>query len=150
MSLTYHRLTKRKFYDVRNRFHRQVTVNPLTCEVYSLYALEQDCEDGYEKAVGSLHEYKKKETLNCLFDLEAIGKSRTRFGIREDTEAVIYISPVQLFKKFGFKKFPDTNTVIITYLGEEYVISFARYLEEMFGDCVAIQLQLKTSKRGGG
>lgn len=146
MSMGLQILQRRKFYGYRKQFYRQVEANSISC-VLTQYAVSAG--DGFDAFVGDSTRSAVSKTVRCLYDLQAVGRQRTDFGIREDTEAVIYISPSSLQKAFGFKKFPDPNKFKIEYRGEEYVISFVRYLEEMFDDCIAIQLELKTSKRGG-
>ena len=139
-------LSRGKFYSVRNRFYRQVESNPITAQLVIHSVADADA---YSAFLGDSNRTSVTKTIRCLYDLQALGSKREAFGIEQDTEAVIHISPVSLFKLFGFYKFPDTNVVTVLFRDREYVISFARYLEEMFGDCISIQLELKTASRGG-
>lgn len=145
MSLKLQILTRNKFYGYRNIFYRQAEANPITATLIQTTA----SGGGFEGFVGDSERTEIRKTIHCLYDLQALTKRRTEFGIQEDTEAVIYISPISLYKLFQFKKFPNTNQYKVIYRDQEYVISFVRYLEEMFGDCIAIQLELKTARRGG-
>jgi len=146
MSLGLQILSKRKFYGYRNLFYRQVEANHLHADLTQVVVSSGNDFDAF---MGDSSRSNLTKRIKCLFDLQAVGRSRTEFGIREDTEVVLYLSPVSLSKIFGFTKFPDPNKIKVNYQGEDYLISFVRYLEEMYGDCIAIQLELKTDRRGG-
>lgn len=146
MSLLNLVLTRSKFTAVRNRFYRQAEANPLTAELI-IYSTSH--ADSYNSFLGDSDRTFETKTVRCLYDLEALGNKRATFGVEQDTEAVLFISPISLFKAFGFYKFPNINQVIVSFRGKRYIISYDRYLEEMYGQCIAIQLELKTEVRGG-
>lgn len=149
MSLTQRVLKKSKFYGYRKIFHRQVEANPIKCELVKVAVSPSNPNDALSNFMGASDRTEISKELRCLYDLNAVSKSREDFGIREDTEAVIIISPISLMKAYNVKKLEDTNSYYVVFRGEKYVISYDRYLEEMFGDSVAIMLELKTARRGG-
>jgi hypothetical protein len=111
--------------------------------------------EGFEAFVGDSKKSTQTKKLPYLFDFEAVGSQREKYGISKDINAVVYIPQASLEQAFGIKKFDDLGSRTsyrnfkIRFKEEDFIIDAVNYLEELYGMCVAIQLNLKTDKKGG-
>lgn len=144
-------LPKREFLGYKDRFHSQVIANPLKALVeYDTPSDTETSSDFYDRIVGGLPVTTVSKDIHVLFDINATGRDRNKFGIQDNISCVLFTSPQELESNFGFWKFPEKAlNVRVLFEGENYLVDTVRYLEEMYGHCISVMLQLKTAKRGG-
>lgn len=142
------RVSRVKFLMYQREFYRQVEANPLFCNL--VISTVETAQSDYDKFIGNSPLTTKTYTVRTLFDFEATGQKREKFGIAEDVDAVIFLSPLSL-KKLGITEDirEIKNRVSIVFKGEPFLIDSVLYLEEMYGSYVAMQLNLKTDFKGG-
>ena len=139
-------VTRRKFLSVREEFHEQVTAQ----QQYIILEWNAVADDtnALDRFRGDSPETVMRRRIKCLFMLNMGAKVREKYGIAEDIRCVAWISPQSVRKSFGREKLPKYKFTVV-FQGERYIIDRARYLEEMYGSYVGLQLELKSDKKGG-
>jgi hypothetical protein len=90
--------------------------------------------------------------FQCFYRWMRNDKMRERSGVETDVDMVIYISPIDLFKKTGSYSIPENYMkafakMRVTFIGEQFEIKKVVEVEPMAVDggrtCIAYQFDLK-------
>ena len=97
--------------------------------------------------------------LKCFYMRNISDKQREKFGVNQDVTAIVYVSPLELEKKFGSITLPDYvrksySQLKISFLEKNYEIDSIIDLEPMHDGtqeiCLAYQINLKTNTGNSG
>lgn len=86
--------------------------------------------------------------LPCLYEKIVHPRQREKYGLPETVDGTIYLSPLQLVPLIGVHTL-DKNLTKVIFHNRDQVINTINYLEEMFDTCVALQIALVDSLKGG-
>lgn len=140
-------VTRRRFLALREEFHDQVSVQQQS--VLLEWNRVSQASNSLDKFRGDSPEFVNRKRIKCLFDLTINAKKREKYGISEDISCVVWLSPIGIKTAFGTQKLPNDYQFTVVFQNERYVIESARYLEEMYGSYIGVQLNLKTDRKGG-
>lgn len=103
----------------------------------------------------SLRSVERELELTCLYQRYLNDKQREKAGVSELVSISIFISPLELEKKYGNFEFPKSVTssysgIAIIFDGQHHEIDSIRYLEpiQRLGKttCIAYQINLRGGK----
>lgn len=141
-----------KFVKFRLSFQKNCESSGLILDMIKITPRSSNSFDSF---IGDSEKTRELKKLPYLFDFEAVGSQREKYGIAKDIDAVVYIPQDNFKKAFGINKFEDLGNrnsyrnFKIRFKDEDFIIDAVNYLEELYGMCIAIQLNLKTDKKGG-
>lgn len=145
-------LSSTHFEKLQNLFFKKVTTccNPasVTFEMLSITS-----PNDYSEFTGDGNRsIDKSFDLKCFYQRNISDKQREKLGVTQDVTDIIYISPLELEKKYGSKNFADIvrNSyagLFVKFLGSRYTLIKIVDLEPMHNGkeyvCLAYQLNLK-------
>jgi len=100
----------------------------------------------------SIRELDKEVELKCFYLRSISDKQREKTGVSQEVTDIVYVSPIELEKKYGTNKFPDYvrnaySNISIEFIGGHYEILDIRELEPMHNGkeyvCLAYQINMK-------
>ena len=97
---------------------------------------------GDNNRVSELYEFQ------ALYEREIPPRTREKYGIPEEVNGVVYLSPLQLIPILGTFKLNMYKTKV-HFAGSVQVIQKIEYLEPLYDSCIGIQLFLQDSLKGG-
>lgn len=145
-------VTKNKFLQYQNMFYKKLQQTPykIQLEVVTVQKLEPTEEFSMDAFVGDSPRTSKFYKFRALYEKEISNRIREKYGLPQEVNGVVYLSPKQLIPKFGDYHL-DWNRTKIHFEGRTQVIDKVVYLEEFkeYGSCVGIQVFVKDDLKGG-
>lgn len=132
-------LTKDKFLQYQKAFYNKAIESPMSA-TFNILAVASTTEfDTFigEEAVTTA----KTFSLPCLYEYNAFENTRKDFGLDEDSQATIYVSPLQL-EKVNTTFLVDHKLTEIVFLDKTYIINSVTYKENLFATCLAVEIKL--------
>lgn len=145
-------VTKNRFLQYQNMFYKKLLSTPykIQLEVITIQEVEPTEEFSMDAFVGDSPRVSKFYKFRVLYEKEISNRTREKYGLPQEVNGVVYLSPKQLTPKFGDYHL-DWNKTKIHFEGRTQVIDKIVYLEEFkeYGSCVGIQIFVKDDLRGG-
>ncbi len=131
-----------KFNKYKATFHNKVSTSPkvATFVVTTLTGSDADSLKSFMGSSGTRQSSTK--VFNVLFNKQALSYERGKPGIDSQFTGVVYVSPDQLVNAYGTYKVNGYVTRIIIDT-EEFIVDNINYLEELYGSCIAVEINLK-------
>ena len=135
-------LPAQKFFAYQDRFFQQVMNLP---PVVTFYYNTASGGDAYEIFTGQQTRSQEGVAIHCLYKRQLNDYQRTKYGIDEDVQAVIYVPPQILAQIFGTFQL-DYKRINIMFSDlkndEVYVVRRMVYLEPLYDSCLAVSYHL--------
>lgn len=145
-------VTKNRFLQYQNMFYKKLLSTPykIQLEVVTIQKVEPTEEFSMDAFVGDSPRASKFYTFRSLYEKEISNRTREKYGLPQEVNGVVYLSPKQLIPKFGDYHL-DWNRTKIHFEGRTQVIDKIVYLEEFkeYGSCVGVQIFVKDDLKGG-
>lgn len=142
------RLNRHIFNSVAKTFHNRVQISPneVTLKIYA--PLKN--EFSYSEFVGESAieiENSNVVTVKALYNREVSPKTRSKYGLDENANAVIYLSPKDLYERIGRWNFSETE-ISVNFLGVEYLVYKIFYDGHVpeFSNCISVTMVLTSVK----
>ena len=85
--------------------------------------------------------------FNCLFENSAESFTFENSGVSATFDGIIYLSPEQLIPIYGTFRI-DKLVTLVRLNNVVFQMESIRYLEELYDDCIAVELKLTDAIRG--
>lgn len=145
-------VTKAKFLQYQEMFYKKLLRTPYTIqlEVVTVQVAKPTDEFSMEAFVGDSPRTSKFYEFRALYEKEIPNRVREKYGIPQEVNGIVYLSPKQLTPKLGDYHL-DWNRIKVHFEGRTQVIDKVVYLEEFkeYGSCVGVQLFVKDDLKGG-
>lgn len=145
-------ITKSRFLKYQEVFYRKLMQIPykVQLEVVSVEPLGNTEEFSMEAFVGDSPRTSKFYEFRALYEKEISNRVREKYGIPQEVNGIVYLSPKQLTPKLGDYHL-DWNRTKVHFEGRTQVIDKVVYLEEFkeYGSCIGVQLFVKDDLKGG-
>lgn len=145
-------VTKGKFLQYQNMFYKKLLRTPykIQLEVVAVQKVEPTEEFSMDAFVGDSPRTSKFYEFRALYETEISNRTREKYGLPQEVNGVVYLSPKQLIPKFGDYHL-DWNRTKVHFEGRTQVIDKIVYLEEFveYGSCIGVQLFVKDDLKGG-
>jgi hypothetical protein len=86
-------------------------------------------------------------SFNCLFENSAESFTFDNAGLSATFDGIIYLSPEQLIPIYNTFRINKLVT-LVRLNGVVFQLESIRYLEELYDDCIAVELKLTDALRG--
>lgn len=143
---------KNKFLQYQNIFYKKLLRTPykIQLEVVTIQKVDHIEEFSMEAFVGDSPRESKFYDFRALYEKEISNRTREKYGLPQEVNGVVYLSPKQLTPKFGDYHL-DWNRTKIHFEGRTQVIDKIVYLEEFkeYGSCIGVQIFVKDDLKGG-
>lgn len=126
----------------------QKTPHKIQLEVVEVQKPTDEDEFSFEAFVGDSTRSSKMYEFNALYEAEISDRMREKYGLPQEVNGIVYLSPKQLMQKLGYYRL-DWNKTKVHFRGRVQVISKIVYLEELYDSCVAVQIFVKDALKGG-
>ena len=145
-------VSKTKFLQYQNMFYKKLLKTPykIQLEIIIVQKIEPTGEFSIEAFVGDSPRKSEFYEFRALYEKEISNRIREKYGLPQEVNGVVYLSPRQLVPKFGDYHL-DWNKTKVHFEGRTQVIDKIVYLEEFkeYGSCVGIQIFVKDDLKGG-
>lgn len=145
-------VTKTKFLQYQNLFYKKLLSTPykIQLEIVAVQKVEHAEEFSMDAFVGDSPRTSKFYEFRALYEKEISNRTREKYGLPQEVNGVVYLSPKQLVPKLGDYHL-DWNKTKIHFEGRTQVIDRIIYLEEFkeYNTCIGIQIFVKDDLKGG-
>lgn len=143
-------ISKSNFNRYRKIFYNKVVNTPYEIELEISTVDKSSSTDGdfLSSFVGDSKRTSETYTFKALYEKEISDRTREKYGLPKEVNGIVYLSPLQLIKKFGTFKL-DWNRTKVHFEGSTQVINKIVYLEQLYGSCVGIQIFVQDALKGG-
>ena len=142
-------ISKSNFNKYSKIFYSKVTNTPYEIEL-EISSVDKSSTDGdfLSSFVGDSKRTSEIYTFKALYEKEISDRTREKYGLPKEVNGIVYLSPLQLIKKFGTFKL-DWNRTKVHFEGSVQVINKIVYLEQLYGSCIGIQIFVQDVLKGG-
>lgn len=145
-------VSKTKFLQYQDVFYRKLLNTPyrIRFEVVTVQETEPTKEFSMDAFVGDSPRTSKFYEFRAFYEKEIPNRTREKYGLPQEVNGVVYLSPKQLIPIFGDYHL-DWNRTKVHFEGRVQVIDKIIYLEEFreYGTCIGVQLFVKDDLKGG-
>lgn len=147
-------LSSSKFAYLQNLFYSKLATccNPV---LVTLTFFKTEGGDKFSNFTGDNKRVPDKVVnLHCLYQRDLNDKQREKLGVNQEVTDILYVSPIELEKKFGSNKFPQEvrnsyAMISVEFLGKHYELLSIKDLEPMHNGkevmCIAYQINLRAT-----
>lgn len=89
----------------------------------------------------------KTYEFTALYNREIQIRERQKYGLTDEVNGIIFLSPLELIPKRGSFQV-DTKLTKIFFAGKEQIIERVDYLEPLYNSCIAVQIFVKDTING--
>lgn len=142
-------ISKGKFLSYQTLFYNKICNTPykIQLEVTTI----SDTDRGFiESFVGDSERSTTLTEFRALYEKDISSKTREKYGISQEVNGIVYLSPKQLVPIYGDYHL-DWKRVNVKFAGRTQVIEKVVYLEEFkeYGTCIGVQIFVKDLIKGG-
>lgn len=142
-------VTHSHFRRYQEVFYRKLLSVPFKIQLEIITVSKDPTEDfSITNFVGNNNRYSTFHEFNALYEREIPPRTREKYGIPEEVNGVVYLSPLQLTPIFGTHLISMYKTKV-HFAGRVQVIQKIEYLEPLYDSCIGIQLFIQDSLKGG-
>ena len=145
-------VSKNKFLQYQNLFYSKLQKTPYKIQLEIITVEKHNDSKGFsiDDFVGDSKRTSKFYEFRALYEKDISSRTREKYGLPQEVNGVVYLSPKQLVPKLGDYHL-NWNRTKVHFENHVQVIDRIIYLEEFkeYDSCVGIQIFLKDDLKGG-
>lgn len=141
-------LTQAKFLQLQERYYKTVVNLPPPVVTFQLFTAGGG--DSFQQFIGEQSKSSVDKPIKCLYKRQISPYQRTKMGIDEDVEMVIYVPPKILIEQYGTFQldYKKLNVVFNDGLNNEvYVVNKMVFGEPLYNSCIYVEYHLKSKTK---